>query len=326
MKCRAILAALTFVFAVGMVICFAGCGREAPVSPFGVDIGTPASKAQLTFVKHSGPSSAMMKIVSVSELVTMQAGGELSLEAGKDPGLLAVIHQDPPISSSLLYVSLSSESPLSPTVLQAAIERPASMFDSHLYSILSMNSPLRECVLQSLMDNAHLLASSYMYSLLLASSPLPSSILGQVGNLGLPYWYEYNIMNTQTGVRGSEYDMNAGGGGGMVSLEVIPGAVSEDAELSISLDDEELVGDVYLTFGPHGTIFDPPALLNIEASGLDLSAGDPSTIDIFYDNQNTGEWEPMPREALIVDQNEGYINVINAQLPHFSRYAVAFAN
>ena len=326
MKCRSILIGLTFILAVGMVIYFAGCGRDAPVSPFGTDSGASASQAQITFLKHSGPGSAMMKIVSVSEMVTIQDGGELALDAGKDPDLLAMINQDPPMASAWLYVGLSAESPLSPTVLNSLINRPEPVAGAYLYTLLNMNSPLRECVLQTLMDNADLVASAYMYYLLMASSPLPPDILDQVGAIGLHSVYVNLIMNAQTGVRGSEYDMNIGGGGAMVSLEVLPGSVTEDAELSINLDDEDLSGDVFLTFGPHGTVFNPSALLNIEASGLDLSGGDPSTIDIFYDNQDTGEWEPMPKETLIVDQNEGYIKVVNAQLPHFSRYAVAFTN
>ncbi|MCH6566091.1 MAG: hypothetical protein IH811_09490, partial [Proteobacteria bacterium] len=51
-----------------------------------------------------------------------------------------------------------------------------------------------------------------------------------------------------------------------ITLKVFPGAISEDAELTLNLDDQYL--DV--TFNPHGITFDPPALLNIEVANLDL--------------------------------------------------------
>ncbi len=101
--------------------------------------------------------------------------------------------------------------------------------------------------------------------------------------------------------------------------------ISQDAELVLSLDDQILLGNVDVTFTPHGITFSSPALLNIEASGLDL-ANIPSKIGCYYDNPDTGQWEKMETGDVIIKQDEGYIKIIDAQIPHFSRYAVAWSN
>lgn len=108
-----------------------------------------------------------------------------------------------------------------------------------------------------------------------------------------------------------------------VSLEVLPGSIEQDTEIEISLETTELVGGVAVTFQPHGTIFSTPALLNVEARGVDLSGTNPDAINIYYDNQDTGQWEQMVCDDIIVDVNAGTVKVINARLPHFSRYALA---
>jgi WD40 repeat protein len=107
-----------------------------------------------------------------------------------------------------------------------------------------------------------------------------------------------------------------------VTLDISAGAIDNDDDFSLSLETTELMGGVSVTFGPHGTIFNQPAILNLTAHGVDFSGVDPNAINIYYDNQETGVWEPMERDDLIIDVNAGTIQVINAQLPHFSRYAV----
>lgn len=106
------------------------------------------------------------------------------------------------------------------------------------------------------------------------------------------------------------------------SLYILPGAMSQDAEISLTLDDENFMGAMDMVFSPHGTIFKQPALLTIVASGLDLSGYNPDDLGIYYYNEITGQWEEMQRDAFIVDINTGSIILQNARLPHFSRYAI----
>ena len=107
-----------------------------------------------------------------------------------------------------------------------------------------------------------------------------------------------------------------------ISLTVSPKAISSDANLILSLDDQYLD----IAFNPHGITFSDPALLNIEAQNLDLSGIDPDQINIHYDNPDTGQWEVVPSYDIIVDAEERYLRVVDAQLPHFSRYAIAIDN
>jgi len=107
-----------------------------------------------------------------------------------------------------------------------------------------------------------------------------------------------------------------------VSLDVLPGALSADAEIGLELETTELQGGVALTFEPHSVVFSQPAVLNLIAHGLDFSGIDPDAVDIFYDDAETGMWIPMQRDNVIVDAELGTVQVINALLPHFSRYAI----
>ena len=104
-----------------------------------------------------------------------------------------------------------------------------------------------------------------------------------------------------------------------ITLEVLPNTLSEDTEISITIDDES----IDFIFSPHGTIFSQPAILNIYAMGLDLSGVDPNEIGIFYDNPDTGQWEQMENEGISVNISTGHASVQNAKIPHFSRYAIA---
>jgi len=105
-------------------------------------------------------------------------------------------------------------------------------------------------------------------------------------------------------------------------LEIPAKAMDKDADISLTIDDKLFSGAMDVEFSPHGTIFSTPALLSIKAKGLDLEGIDPQTIGFYYDNQETGEWEEMEYDELKVDVKQGTISVKNAQLPHFSRYAI----
>ena len=66
----------------------------------------------------------------------------------------------------------------------------------------------------------------------------------------------------------------------IINLNILPHAVNEDTELSLTLDEETLLGNVDVNFAPHGIEFLRPAILNIQAKGLGLAGIDPDKIDI----------------------------------------------
>jgi len=107
-----------------------------------------------------------------------------------------------------------------------------------------------------------------------------------------------------------------------MTLTVLAGAISRDAVLQMGLDDQSFL----MSFGPHGITFSPPALLNIEARNVDLSGVNPETLTLYYLDSKTDEWVEMQTAEIIVNQEEGYLKFVDGQIPHFSRYAVAWSN
>jgi hypothetical protein len=107
-----------------------------------------------------------------------------------------------------------------------------------------------------------------------------------------------------------------------MKLKVEPGSINKDAEFILSMDQERFIWNLDVLFHPHGIVFSKPALLDIEASGLDLKELKPNSLGFFYDNTDNSEWEKMVFKQLNVDVMKGEIRLKGAQLPHFSRYAV----
>jgi hypothetical protein len=115
----------------------------------------------------------------------------------------------------------------------------------------------------------------------------------------------------------SEIGLEAG-----IYLTIPANSMSVSADVSLTLDDENFMGDLDLVFGPHGLTFSSPALLSIKAVGLDLSQVQTQNLKLYYVNTDTGEWEEMKYDRMIINKDYGFIYVENGRLPHFSRYAI----
>ena len=105
-------------------------------------------------------------------------------------------------------------------------------------------------------------------------------------------------------------------------LKVFPQTIDFTKTISMTFDDQNYEGFTDLVFGPHGTQFSSPAHLNMQAEGLDLSDVDPNNVTLYYVNDN-GVWEEMVVESILIDVDDGKVKIKNAQIPHFSRYALA---
>jgi len=103
-----------------------------------------------------------------------------------------------------------------------------------------------------------------------------------------------------------------------LTLNVLPESVSEDALLTLDMETQALD----MKFGPHGTTFETPAILNVKAQGVDFSNVSLSNINFYYYNPEIGHWQVMARDSVIVNQVDGTVELINGRLPHFSRYAI----
>lgn len=101
------------------------------------------------------------------------------------------------------------------------------------------------------------------------------------------------------------------------SLSVLANSLAQDATLSMSFDDEYLCFE----FGPSGTTFATPAMLNVHVTGLDLSAfGTQTTGHLQYFNESQNEWTMVEADEVSIDVKSGTFTCKNGKIPHFSRY------
>jgi hypothetical protein len=109
------------------------------------------------------------------------------------------------------------------------------------------------------------------------------------------------------------------------SLTVPKNALPCDETLTMTLGEETVSGSVDVIFGPHGTKFLVPALLNIDAHGLDLSMIPPNAnVQLYYLNLDNNTYELMVVKKTSFDIKQGQIKCQDGQLPHFSRYAFGY--
>lgn len=104
----------------------------------------------------------------------------------------------------------------------------------------------------------------------------------------------------------------------IVDLVVPAGAIDYSKPISMTFDDYNCTS---IVFGPHGTQFSTPAVLNVEAKYFDLTGFDPNVLKFYYVNDN-GVWEEYPYYEITVDASTGTIKITGAVIPHFSRYAI----
>ena len=116
---------------------------------------------------------------------------------------------------------------------------------------------------------------------------------------------------------------------GRVTLDFPPQAVNEKVNVSLKIMRGFFMGFVELEYSPHGLIFNMPAILNIRGHNLDLSGIDPNVVDkieLYYTSQENGVWVKMRCKEIFIDLETGTFRVVDGELPHFSRYALAYSN
>ena len=133
---------------------------------------------------------------------------------------------------------------------------------------------------------------------------------------------EYVVSQSIDGSVGGQVSINEnipGGPYGQVvfngSLSVPAGAFTGTQNIGITFDDA--VTAAYYSPSPY--TFDQPLSLTLEYSGLDLSGINPATLDFVYERRD-GSFERVSYDRIEVDITSGMLKVINARLPHFSRY------
>lgn len=72
------------------------------------------------------------------------------------------------------------------------------------------------------------------------------------------------------------------------------------------------------TFSPSGT-FTKPVIYNLTIMGVDLSKVDAAKVSFVYMSPDGKYYKPA-YDKIYVEKQSGKLQIINAQLPHFSRY------
>jgi hypothetical protein len=304
------------------------CSEDS--NPLTSDAGTNVDQDEgvtdLTFITRPQTKEGLAKIITDSKYIYKNQGGQLNLASGNDFQLIEMIKKAPywGVTTYDLALELLNASPLSAKVLESICDNIYLRDDYWMIQVFLRNSPMRKNVLDKLIANNFITQNQtyWMKEVLVASSPLPQNIMNQIYYIPLQPSERYEVFAAQVGQRQDELYYNNAGGGLEIKLTVQNYSILEDTYISMTTDDAFLMGDVYLTFGPHGTTFNPPALLDVKVSNLDLTGIDPDLVNIYYDNQETGTWELMPSKKIVVDVEAGYLEVEEAQFSHFSRYAI----
>ena len=101
------------------------------------------------------------------------------------------------------------------------------------------------------------------------------------------------------------------------SLYVRANSMEQSGLLSMRFTDDFLCFE----FGPSGTTFSSPALLNVEAEGLDYSTlKDLKSAHLMYFNESDQEWVETDADDIIINAREGKFVCKNGKISHFSRY------
>lgn len=98
------------------------------------------------------------------------------------------------------------------------------------------------------------------------------------------------------------------------TIKFAPNALSEDTQVTMSLDDETGV----LSFTPSMS-FNRDAALTFSLGGMDLTGLSEDDVDFKYYDAN-GQYVSVDYNKLSVDINHGGLGVLKVDIPHFSRY------
>jgi hypothetical protein len=128
-----------------------------------------------------------------------------------------------------------------------------------------------------------------------------------------------------SGVTGGQLEMiqsYQGTNGKIVNIDCKLTVPSNSSAFADSRDITMQVSDqAGVDFYPSMT-FSQPVLLNFTITGLDLNGIDPADVNFYYVDQN-GNLAPTVNDGVSVNLTTGTLTVVNAQLPHFSRWAYA---
>lgn len=131
---------------------------------------------------------------------------------------------------------------------------------------------------------------------------------------------ELTIIRTINGNMGGRITLNELVGKISVtgSLNIPQGAFPGNQNITIVLNDAKFYQEYY----PSPYTFRIPLLLNLTYTNADFSTADSRTINFYYMDDN-GSIYKAEYDSLIVDPINKILGVVNARIPHFSRWGWA---
>lgn len=131
-------------------------------------------------------------------------------------------------------------------------------------------------------------------------------------------FYDTEQISGDVGGSLSLQESYSGGPYGTVTVNstlVFPaGSFNGTITITMTADDEYCASN----FLP-GMSFLQPGIYNITYTGVDLTGINPSDVKFVY-LKNDGDLEYAENDGIVIDLTIGKIQVINAEIPHFSRY------
>jgi len=110
------------------------------------------------------------------------------------------------------------------------------------------------------------------------------------------------------------YQTNSGTVSQFADLDFLPGAFSGTKTISMTFN----TGGAAMELGP-SMVFQAEVEYTYKIYGLDLTGVNPNTLDFVYIDAN-GDMYSVEYDYVTMDASSGMLKVVNAILPHFSRY------
>jgi hypothetical protein len=271
------------VLALGSALFFAvGCSNEpapGPMSPI-QSAAKPSQRNNIRPVPRQSDEPAPVK--------------SLAKGVYSDAQLIALINQQPALSSGALKTILLSESPLSSSVLIAVLNRSTKMSTGDLKAVLLASTPLPSEVQQEV-QNKTLLADGDLQTVMEAQAGFVSQFLGKTVS---------KLVTKKDG--GTIWH-----GGHKI---IFPkDALAQDAQASIAISSSNYI---QVDFGPDGW-FNKDVTVTISYKNVDLTGISENSLTIAWYDETTGQWIDIGGS---VDTKKKWIT---AKTKHFTQYTIS---
>lgn len=218
----------------------------------------------------------------------------LAKGAYTDEQLIALINQQPALSTGDLKTILLSESPLSSSVLMAVLNRNPKMSTGDIKAVLLASTPIASEVQQAV-QNKTLLADGDLQTVMEAQAGFVSQFLGKT----VSKWVTKKDGGT------------IWHGGHKI---IFPkDALAQDAQASIAISSSDYI---QVDFGPDGW-FNKDVTVTISYKNVDLNGISENSLTLAWYDETTGQWIEI---GGTVDTKKKWIT---AKTKHFTQYTIS---